>query len=206
MPNYTYEPSDDDSTSITCRYISSIAIQDDYMYYVSQISSNKNDKMYVIKRLNLKTGEISSPCFDPVCTHDTLDCNFCFYNVFSIQAFGRYIVYYAGGRGDPTQGYLYDAVTGEVHSKIFNAEEALKLSTWVGCIGDSMYSSVTVQTDNPHSTGSHDKTIYDNQTWEYHVPTKTSRLVLSIKNTANVGGFKAVYDGRIYYTDENSTK
>ena len=83
VDNYTYEPSDDADDQIIRRLVCSYAVSGGYLYYIdtSINYSGETNKTDVMKRLNLITGEISSPCFDPICTHDTVDCDFCFFVV-----------------------------------------------------------------------------------------------------------------------------
>lgn len=49
-----------------------ITYHEGYIYYPER----DNTGHYIFKRLNLTTGEVSSPCIDPLCSHDTTDCPF----------------------------------------------------------------------------------------------------------------------------------
>ena len=204
VPGYTYQSSDDDNDKILCRYVNTKTVSGDYLYFSSHIGEGPG-RIAQVKRINLKTGEISGLCFDPVCTHDSLRCDLCFQDISNIQIFGRYLAIYARmSMGGTSKAYLYDTATGEVRKEIFNRDGNTMLSTYFGCIGDNLYSSVTVRTDNPNSTGDRDKTIYDEQIWEYNMPTGNSRKVLSFVNTTNTGGLITTFNGRLYYYDEYS--
>ncbi len=199
--NYTYEFSKDSNECVLQRSsVPLVAAVGNYLYYVD-MSSVKNP---IIKQLNLVTGEIAVPCFDPVCTHNSIECDFFFERVSNILAFGKYVVFYAAKDISSTgqnRGYLYDTSTGILYKEIFNKQGNTIGSVYISCIDDNLYNSVTVQKDNPNATGSTDKTIYEIQMCRYNISTNTSSVIHSIVGTQRNGGLSVAYNGRIYYSE-----
>ena len=113
VPNYTYTPSDDSADKVTQRTMNSFSVSGDWLYYVKKESTPR--KYNRLMRLNLKTGEISSPCLDPVCTHDTNSCPFQYGYIGNVRAYGRYVVF-AGGSGATSADHIhiYDTETGSI--------------------------------------------------------------------------------------------
>ena len=51
-------------------------LTDEYLYYIGLFHAEEYENKVAarVRRINLKTGEESSPCPDPLCMHDTLEC------------------------------------------------------------------------------------------------------------------------------------
>ncbi len=200
VPNYTYTENEDDVDLVTPRAVSGIAAGEEYIYYVQNISEPYTCNR--LMRLHLQTGEISSPCLDPVCTHNTDNCMFQHKYIGSVQSFGRYIAYAGGTSGTSYHNiYIYDTVTGKVHKDIFNSAGNEIGSLYASCINDDVYGKVVIKRENPNAAGSSDSTIYEIQMWRYNIPSETSYLMHTLENVRNSGGFAMTIGERIYYGD-----
>ena len=94
------------------------------------------------KRMNLATGEISSPCNDPLCSHNDRDCPFVGGSRSGIKVFGEWLViqtnFSKGGRRMPERK-LYHITTGE-WTEIFKSEDGdATQSSNVMRIGNYLY-------------------------------------------------------------------
>ena len=202
VDNYSYDPSDDSNTFAVCRYTQRFAVCGDYLYY-ADVSSPQGKSVSVLKCLNMKTGEISSPCFDPVCTHNTFDCDFYFLRISSIHAYGKYIVMSGIKEAQlnvQNSEYVYDVTTGKVYKDVFSLMQADRGNTYISCIQDDIFDYAIDTYDNPNATGEHDKTIYEFQLWKYNIPTGERTVVFKSSNTFNEYNFLIAYGGRLYYS------
>ena len=200
VPNYTYTPSDDSADKVTQRTMNSFSVSGDWLYYVKKESTPR--KYNRLMRLNLKTGEISSPCLDPVCTHNTNSCPFQYGYIGNVRAYGRYVVF-AGGSGATSADHIhiYDTETGKIHENVFGGSSGGSGSMYSGCIGDDAFGTVIIKTENPNATGSDDRTLYDVKIWKYNIPTGKLTEIHSVTSTKNVGGLALVHNGRIFAGD-----
>ena len=106
-----------------------IAISGGYAYFFQLVQSEKYKGLEVsqLMRRNLTTGEVSSPCIDPLCTHDTIDCP-CFgaRTVSPLYMFGDWLciqttfltdarkeILKKGGSGATIRRIMYNTETGE---------------------------------------------------------------------------------------------
>ena len=200
VPDYTYEDSADGMDTVTQRTMNSFSVSGDWLYYIKVVSQPV--KCNRLMRLNLKTGEISSPCLDPVCTHTTSSCPFQFSYIGDVRAHGRYIIFAGGASGTTSDRiHIYDTETGKVHQNVFGGSTGGAGSMYSGCIGDDVYGTVINKTDNPNSTGSNDRTIYDVRVLKYNIPTGKLTEVHSVTSTKNVGGLALVHNGRYFCSD-----
>ena len=201
ISNYTFQPSTDSNNVPLYREVAYFAEYGDYIYYQEMLQSG--GKSYLrLRCLNTKTGELTSPCFDPVCTHDTLDCDFCFQSPISVQSFGKYIVFYAKKEMKPTsafQCYLYNASTGELRSGIFNQQNYSNISTYVCHSGNYLYNFGYNLYDNPNATGSNDKTVYEMQIWRYDLSSGKTETIHTLSDTYRGYTMQLVHGDRIYF-------
>ena len=60
---------------VQMRNVSMVTIHNGYLYYFQKIDLGLTSA-HIIRKRNLETGEISSPCIDPLCSHLDADCPF----------------------------------------------------------------------------------------------------------------------------------
>ena len=109
---------------VTLRSAQDVVFYGNYVYFPRKLY-NENGRVFakVMMRQNLVTGEISTPCQDPLCTHDSRDCPFyCGTSFFLPQIFGdEWMViqsnfsfnYYEKGYFTDSNRILYNLKTGE---------------------------------------------------------------------------------------------
>ena len=200
--NYTYTASSDSNINTLSRFVSYFAVCGDYLYH-QQMIQNKGQTLLRLRCLNIKTGELTSPCFDPVCTHDTLECDFCFRTPISIQSFGKYIVFYAkkgvSGQQEGFKCYLYNTQTGGLRKEIFNQQDYGNISTYVSHSGNYLYNCGHRLYDNPAVSGTEDKTVYELQFWRHDLSSGKTEIIHTLSDTYRGYNFDMVYGDRIYY-------
>ena len=202
VPGYTYDPSDDSGNETISRLAKNYAVFGNYMYYVFK-DNGPNKGPAMLKCLNLTTGEVTTPCFDPVCTHDTADCDFAFYLISGVRRVGKYVVFWAmkNLKADVrNKAYLYDVTTGELREGVFDHEDYDNGTGFVTCIGDMIYTVASSRRDNPNSTGEHDRTLYKVDFLRYNIPADKWEVYFSSENTFDEYGFSMAYRGRLYYS------
>ena len=122
---------------VSFRATQDVVFHGGYVYFPYTIHNEKGKSIAkAIMRQNLSTGEISSPCQDPLCTHDNRDCPFYCGLVFVVpQIFGdEWMViqsnfnvnYYEYGYSRDSTRILYNLKTGEYRRifKLQNPKEA----------------------------------------------------------------------------------
>ena len=200
VAGYTFDPSDD-TTTVLRRYVDRYAACGDYIYYGSKDMTSKQPA--VLKCLNTKTGEVYIPCFDPVCTHDTLDCDLAYYMTHNFHSFGRYIVFAAMKKMEMNARnhiYLYDVTTGELRQRVFDKTGYDSGSSYISIIGDTLYNFAYVHSDNPDATGEQDKTLYRVNFLRYNISADKEETYFSSENTFKEYSFLLAHNGRIYYS------
>ena len=117
-----------------------------YMFFFEKVESESAGDLYSVKRLNLLTGEISSPCKDPLCTHLNEDCPFVCGGMATpmIQFFDQYILVHSQFRDYSLAEHsrykriLYNEKTGE-WKEIFQTVSSNTNSKNAFCIDNYLY-------------------------------------------------------------------
>ena len=121
-----------------------------YMFFFETVESESAGDLYSVKRLNLLTGEISSPCKDPLCTHLNEDCPFVCGGMGTpmIQFFDQYILVHSQFRDYSLAEHsrykriLYNEKTGE-WKEIFQTVSSNTNSKNAFCIDLSVTELIT---------------------------------------------------------------
>ena len=123
------------------RLVSELTYHNGYVYYPEQYG-----QYHVFKRMNLTTGEISSPCADPLCSHTDENCPFYAGNrgIPSVKIFGKWIVIQsvftdpAKAQSRRYKRILYNSQTGE-WTEFFQTTGDAQNDSNIMQIGDCLY-------------------------------------------------------------------
>lgn len=176
---------------------------DGYLFFV-EVVHYKYRQHKVIRRLDPRTGEISSPCVSETCGHDTPDCPFFGGGpTMGFQLFGEWILineqYYWNTENLNSSGtlqarYLYNLKTGEyrkVPAVLRNTNDIIR-------VGDRLY-MVRRSDGLDYADGTR---RYYSRVYEYDLNTADYRIVYEHNDT-----IRLIYGGntRIYFKQEVGT-
>ena len=183
-----------------------ISYHNGYLYF----PEHDDHGYHIFKRMNLTTGEISSPCIDPLCSHDTAECPFLcgelyvarlrFYDEWVLiqSNFSASPIYDEKDKADHSGGYykniLYNTETGEWNEVFQENLQATGYSVQAVRVGSYLYKTTY---GAPRTVNG--ETIYPTNIQRYHFETGKEETIYSHDYFISLvaAGEKRVYFGEI---------
>lgn len=179
---------------VTLRSAQDVVFWNNYVYFSRKLY-NEYGKVFgqTVLRQNLTTGEISSACQDPLCTHDTKDCPFFGGQTYFLpQVFGdEWMViqtdfnfnYYEKGYVTDAYRILYNLKTGEWRRifEIFNPDEGYDAVLFSN--GTDLFNSFYSNEKVTDETG---ETYFPCSIYKHNLKTGKESVVYSSRYTINL--------------------